>query len=131
MEEVLEHTLSVVFLPSARYLDPSLTTDTTGNLVNSHYIISSQSYICDISNPVSIYYHYSESWLLLQLCCPLVGNLLHFVNFKIICQKCAFTLHLYSLSTSVHFPLPYEVTIHIYVLKTRVGLSMKPSTFYA
>ena len=33
MEQVLEHTLTIVFLPSARYLDPSLTTDTKTNLV--------------------------------------------------------------------------------------------------
>ncbi|CAI8023404.1 Gamma-aminobutyric acid type B receptor subunit 1 [Geodia barretti] len=38
MEQVLEHTLTIVFLPSARYLDPSLTTDTKTNLTIGEYL---------------------------------------------------------------------------------------------
>ncbi|CAI8009752.1 hypothetical protein GBAR_LOCUS6519 [Geodia barretti] len=38
MEQVLEHTLTIVFLPSARYLDPSLTTDTKANLTIGEYL---------------------------------------------------------------------------------------------
>ena len=36
MKQVLQHTLSIVFLPSVRYLDPSLTTDTHKDLVSMH-----------------------------------------------------------------------------------------------
>ena len=33
MEQVLQYTLSIVFLPTAEYLDPDLTTDTREGLV--------------------------------------------------------------------------------------------------
>ena len=42
MEQVLEHTLTIVFLPSARYLDPSLTTDTKTDLVSLPHVCINQ-----------------------------------------------------------------------------------------